>query len=187
MLIATLERINALSAEVYRLDGEDAAALERLLRQIEAAADALMAAASSAIVVGEWPATAPVAEEAGRSFVLPLGRPDQPFGALTVTLPERRELQRSEQVLLQALANVAAIALSQAGVRLASQRTLARKEDELALLRRAGLLISSRTGLQDTLDTILEMALEVTRRALRHLSPRGPVSQRACHRRNRGR
>ena len=30
------------------------------------------------------------------------------------------------------------------------------------LLRRAGLLISSRTGLQDTLDTILQMALEVT-------------------------
>lgn len=34
--------------------------------------------------------------------------------------------------------------------------------DELDLLRNAGLLISSRTGLQDTLDAILQMALQVT-------------------------
>ncbi len=34
--------------------------------------------------------------------------------------------------------------------------------EELDLLRNAGLLISSRTGLQDTLDAILQMALRVT-------------------------
>lgn len=162
MIIAILERINALSAEVNRLDGDDAAALDQLLRQVEAAADALIAGASSAILVGEWPAAGPVLGESTQQLVLPLGRVDQPFGAMTVILPSGRQLERSDDLLLQALANVAAIALSQAGVRLASQRTIARKEDELALLRHAGLLISSRTGLQDTLETILQMALEVT-------------------------
>lgn len=37
-----------------------------------------------------------------------------------------------------------------------------RKEEELARLRRAALLISSRTGLEETLQSILQMALEVT-------------------------
>ncbi len=43
------------------------------------------------------------------------------------------------------------------------QRDLARKEEELRHLRRAGLLISSRLKLEDTLEVILQMALEVTR------------------------
>jgi hypothetical protein len=43
-----------------------------------------------------------------------------------------------------------------------TQRQVARKEDELACCADAGLLISSRTRLEDTLEAILEMALEVT-------------------------
>lgn len=162
MLIATLERMNALSAEVNRLDGDDAAALERLLRQIEAAADAFISGASSAITVGEWPQPGAAGPTSGDVLILPLGRSERPVGLLTITLPPGRNLDRGERLLLEGLANVAATALSQAGVHRASQRTLARKEDELSLLRRAGLLISSRTGLQDTLETILQMALEVT-------------------------
>ena len=42
------------------------------------------------------------------------------------------------------------------------QRDLARTADELAQLRRADLLISSRLKLEDTLEAILQMALEVT-------------------------
>lgn len=38
MLIAILERINTLTAEVNRLDGDDAAALDRFLRQVDPAA-----------------------------------------------------------------------------------------------------------------------------------------------------
>lgn len=162
MLIATLERINALSKQVNRLDGDDAAALDRLLRQVEAAADALAPGASAAIVVGEWPEPPDAAGQPPTHLTLPLGRSERPFGALTVGLPAGRALARGEELLLEALANVAATALAQAGAHLDSRRTLARKEDELTLLRRAGLLISSRTGLQDTLDTILQMALEVT-------------------------
>lgn len=43
------------------------------------------------------------------------------------------------------------------------QQREARKEDELARLSRSGALISSRMGVEPTLQAILEMALEVTR------------------------
>jgi nitrogen-specific signal transduction histidine kinase/putative methionine-R-sulfoxide reductase with GAF domain len=42
------------------------------------------------------------------------------------------------------------------------QRDLTRKDDELNQLRRAGLLISSRLRLEETLDSILQLALEIT-------------------------
>ncbi|MGE5601670.1 MAG: GAF domain-containing protein [Nitrososphaerales archaeon] len=162
VLIATLDRINALTAEVNRLDGDDAAALDWLLRQVEAAAAALVDGSVASILLGEWPAAEPEDEAGSRAITLPLGAVERPFGMLTVVLPAGQTLDRGQELLLHSLANVAATALAQAGVRRDSQRTLARKEDELTLLRRAGLLISSRTGLQDTLDTILQMALEVT-------------------------
>jgi hypothetical protein len=41
-------------------------------------------------------------------------------------------------------------------------RDLARKEDELNRLHRAGLIISSRLRLKETLESILQLALEVT-------------------------
>jgi GAF domain-containing protein len=161
VLIATLERINQLTAEVNRLEGDDAAALDQVLREVEAAVEALLGGADASILLGEWPAGPWAGDEDGLINV-PLGMAERPYGALTVTLPRGRKPDRGEELLLQSLANVAATALSQAGVRRTSRQTLARKEDELDLLRRAGLLISSRTGLQDTLDTILQMALEVT-------------------------
>lgn len=156
-LIASLERINALAAEINRLDGDDAAGLDALLRRIEAAAEDVADGASAAIALGEWPAAAD-----GESVTLPLRVADQQLGSLVVSLSRVRPLERGELLLLQNLANAAATALAQAGARRDTLRTLSRKEDELALLRRAGLLISSRTGLQDTLETILQMALEVT-------------------------
>jgi signal transduction histidine kinase len=42
------------------------------------------------------------------------------------------------------------------------KRDLVRKDDELNQLRRAGLLISSRLSLEETLDSILQLALEIT-------------------------
>jgi signal transduction histidine kinase len=162
LLIEALERINALAAEVNRLDGDDAAALDGLLREVEAAASALVDGVPSSIAIGEWPGGDKKSAARDSTVNLPLGATDRPFGVLTIALPEGRDLDRGEALLLESLANVAATALAQAGVRRDSQRTLARKEDELTLLRHAGLLISSRTGLQDTLETILQMALEVT-------------------------
>jgi signal transduction histidine kinase len=157
-LLASLERINALAAEVNRLTGDDPAALDALLRRIGAAVEDVIDGASASIALGEWP----VAQDDAESVTIPLRVADQQLGVLLVSLAHPRPLERGERLLLDSLANVATTALTEAGARRDTLRTLSRKEDELALLRRAGLLISSRTGLQDTLETILQMALEVT-------------------------
>jgi signal transduction histidine kinase len=88
----------------------------------------------------------------------PLVVADQVVGVLYVYLHEERSFTQFELLMLDNLMNQAAMALYQAR-RLAD---VERKEDELARLRRAGLVISSRLGLQETLDVILQMALEVT-------------------------
>jgi len=83
-------------------------------------------------------------------------------GVLCIHTPEARRFSRLELLLLSTLVNQAALAVSHSGQLSDVQRNLARKEDELHRLRHAGLLISSRTRLDDTLVAILEMALEVT-------------------------
>ena len=83
-------------------------------------------------------------------------------GVLFVRLHDGRRLEPRELLILSTLANQAGLAISHAGRLSDVQRDLARKEDELHRLRRAGLLISSRTRLDETLVTILQMALEVT-------------------------
>lgn len=93
---------------------------------------------------------------------LPLVVADEPLGVLYVYLYQERRLSQLELLLLDNFVNQAAMAIYHAGRFTDARRTLARKEDELTLLRRAGLLISSRTRLEDTLETILQMALEVT-------------------------
>ena len=75
-------------------------------------------------------------------------------GDLSFTEPER--------LLLDTLANQATQAITHSSRLSNVRRDLARKEDELHRLRRAGLLISSRTQLEETLVAILQMALEVT-------------------------
>ncbi len=54
------------------------------------------------------------------------------------------------------------MAIQRVGELAGMQRDLARKQDELARLHHAGLLISSRHRLEETLEAILTMALEVT-------------------------
>jgi signal transduction histidine kinase len=156
-LLASLERINALAAEVNRLDGDDPARLDALLGRIAAGVESAIVDASASIVLGQWPV-----DDDSDGVTVPLRAADQQLGVLLVSLARSRPLERGELLLLASLANVATTALTQAGARRDTLRTLTRKEDELSLLRRAGLLISSRTGLQDTLETILQMALEVT-------------------------
>ena len=93
---------------------------------------------------------------------LALAPADEPLGALCVVLREDRRFSALELALLGSLANFAAMALYHAGQYSASRRDLARKEDELRRLRHAGLLITSRPRLEETLEVILAMALEVT-------------------------
>ncbi len=107
----------------------------------------------------------PMLAEVGAKIVacFPLFVVDQPVGGLYVYLYEDRHFTQLEQLMLENLVNQAAIAIFQMRRLAGVQRDLARKEEELRHLRRAGLLISSRLKLEDTLEVILQMALEVTR------------------------
>ncbi len=110
------------------------------------------------------PTIHPIIARAGARAVacFPLLVADQVMGALYVYLHEERRFSQLELLMLDNFVNQAAMAIYHAR-RLASvQRDLARKEDELVRLRRAGLLISSRLRLEETLEAILQMALEVT-------------------------
>jgi GAF domain-containing protein len=82
--------------------------------------------------------------------------------ALAVTLPPGRSLTPDERAMLENIAIHASAALERVRQAARWQQSLRRKEDELARLRRADMLISSRLQLGETLESILQMALEVT-------------------------
>ena len=106
----------------------------------------------------------PVKFEAGaRSLAsCPMIVADKPLGILYVYLNQKRPFSPLELLLLDNFVNQAAMALVQTRRLSSIRRDLARKDDELSRLRHAGLLISSRLRLDETLETILQMALEVT-------------------------
>jgi GAF domain-containing protein len=86
----------------------------------------------------------------------------QVVGVLYVYLHEDREFTPLEQLMLDNFVNQAAMAIYHARHLESTRRDLAHKEDELKRLRRAGLLISSRLRLEETLESILQLAMEVT-------------------------
>jgi len=86
----------------------------------------------------------------------------QAVGILYVYLYEKREFTKLEQLMLDNFVNQAAMAIYHARRLAGVHRDLARKEDELSRLHRAGLIISSRLRLKETLESILQLALEVT-------------------------
>jgi GAF domain-containing protein len=106
----------------------------------------------------------PVKVHAGARTVacFPLVVTEQAVGALYVYLHQDRRFGQLELLMLDNFVNQAAMAIYQARWLVGVQRDLARKEDELNRLRRAGLLISSRLRLEETLEAILQMAMEVT-------------------------
>ncbi|PKN92884.1 MAG: hypothetical protein CVU44_12700 [Chloroflexi bacterium HGW-Chloroflexi-6] len=106
----------------------------------------------------------PVRAQAGAKSmcVFPLVVADEPVGVLYVYLLDERPFSQLELLMLDNFVNLAAMAIYHAHHLARMHKNLARKEDELTRLRRAGLLISSRLRLEDTLKAILQMALEVT-------------------------
>ncbi len=106
----------------------------------------------------------PVQAEAGAraAACFPLVVADEPLGILYVYLPEQRPFNPLELLMLENFVNHAAMAIFQARQLARVHADLARTADELTRLRRADLLISSRLRLPDTLEAILQMALEVT-------------------------
>ncbi len=92
----------------------------------------------------------------------PLIVAEQTVGILYIYLYEKREFTQLEQLMLDNFVNQAAMAIYHARRLAGVHRDLARKEDELNRLHRAGLIISSRLRLKETLESILQLALEVT-------------------------
>ena len=92
----------------------------------------------------------------------PLVVADRVVGVLYVSQQGLRQFNQLELLIVDNLVNQAAMAIYHADNLITMQNDLARKEDELTRLRRAGLLISSRLRLEETLESILQMALEVT-------------------------
>jgi len=103
-----------------------------------------------------------LAAGAREALCLPLVEAEQPVGAFYLYLGEKRPFSPLELLLAELLAQQAATAIYQARWLEAVQGDLERKEEELRRMRRADLLISSRRGLEETLEAILQMALEVT-------------------------
>ncbi|MBN1579315.1 MAG: GAF domain-containing protein [Anaerolineae bacterium] len=92
----------------------------------------------------------------------PLVVADQPVGALYVSLHHERHFDTFELLVLENLVNQAAMAIYHARRLAHIQRDLARREEELRRLHHAGLLISARPRLEETLEAILQTALKVT-------------------------
>jgi signal transduction histidine kinase len=92
----------------------------------------------------------------------PLIVADQAVGALYVYLHKKREFTRLELLMLANFVNQAAMAIYHTHRLAGMRRDLARKEDEISRLHRAGMLISSRLRLEETLESILQLALEMT-------------------------
>lgn len=87
---------------------------------------------------------------------------EQVVGVLYVYLREARSFTRLELLMLDNFVNQAAMAIYHTRRLATIRRDLARKEDELNRLHRAGMLISSRLRLEETLESILQLALEMT-------------------------
>ncbi len=86
----------------------------------------------------------------------------QAVGALYVYLHQDRTFQRLELLMLENFVNQAAMAIYHSRRLNAIRRDLTRKENDFRRLERAGMLISSRLRLEETLQSILQLALEVT-------------------------
>ena len=92
----------------------------------------------------------------------PLIVAEQAVGLLYIYLHEERQFTHLEQLMLDNFVNQAAMAIYHARRLAGIRRDLLRKNEELNQLRQAGLLISSRLRLEETLDSILQLALEIT-------------------------
>ncbi|MGA7194766.1 MAG: GAF domain-containing protein [Anaerolineales bacterium] len=92
----------------------------------------------------------------------PLIVAEQAVGILYIYLHEDRQFTNLEQLMLDNFVNQAAMAIYHSKRLAGIRRDLTRKNEELNQLRRAGLLISSRLRLEETLDSILQLALEIT-------------------------
>jgi signal transduction histidine kinase/putative methionine-R-sulfoxide reductase with GAF domain len=105
---------------------------------------------------------AKVAAGAKAMAAFPLVISSEVLGVLYVYLHDARRFSELELLMLENFVNLTAMTLSLARQFSLAQQEQVRKERELRRLRRAGMLISSRSNLKGTLDAILQVALEIT-------------------------
>lgn len=87
---------------------------------------------------------------------------EQVVGVLYVYLQEGRPFTRLELLMLDNFVNQAAMAIYHTRRMDSMRRDLDRREAEIEQLNRAGMLISSRLKLEETLEFILQLALDLT-------------------------
>jgi signal transduction histidine kinase/putative methionine-R-sulfoxide reductase with GAF domain len=92
----------------------------------------------------------------------PLVAGGERMGVLAAGRVKQDPFQAVELTCLEHLAGLAALALWRSHQAILAQQEQVQRERQLRRLRRAGMLISSRSSLKDTLDAILRMALEIT-------------------------
>jgi GAF domain-containing protein len=93
----------------------------------------------------------------------PLLIAERPTGALYIALKSERRFSEEELMVLDLLANQAAVAIHNTQRFEVFNRALQRKVDELERLHSAEQLISSRRSLEETFREILRTAVELTR------------------------
>ncbi len=148
----TLQELNATARTISRIGDDPAIDLVTARAQIAALVKRLLPDALEVNISEPGNADAE-----SRAAIFPLTH-----CTLAVTLPPGRSLTPEEQALLENIAIHASAALDRVRQAGRWRQSLRRKEDELARLRRADMLISSRLRLEETLEAILQMALEVT-------------------------
>ncbi len=92
----------------------------------------------------------------------PLMVEERPLGLLGLMWQVNVSPTREHRLIAEGLAHLATLALQRSHLRRPREPRAQRRWEGLERLRRAGMLISSRYRLEDTLEAILQMALEVT-------------------------
>jgi GAF domain-containing protein len=92
----------------------------------------------------------------------PLILSNEVLGVLYIYLHEDRHFTELELLMLENFVNLTAMTLLLGRRQMQVQQEQVRKDRELRRLRRAGILISSRSSLKATLETILQVALDIT-------------------------
>ncbi|MDR3572720.1 MAG: GAF domain-containing protein [Anaerolineaceae bacterium] len=152
-----LTRLNLITRMVSTLRGDDEPSVQAALALVAKSVVDLIPGAAVSISMSDA-SSEPTSAQLAR---FPLKTAGKSFGVLIASLPENTPFQPTQMAWLEHLAGLAAMILSAAHQLDLPQQEQTRRERQLRRLWRAGMLISSRSSLQDTLDAILRMALEI--------------------------
>lgn len=92
----------------------------------------------------------------------PLWVPEETLGVFYIFFKQPEHPHPTSLSVLESFANLVALTLSASHRYQLAEQEKSRKERELRRLRRAGMLLTSRMSLKETLEVILHMAMEVT-------------------------